>query len=177
MKICIILFIISFLLISCSDDDKSKKVFTIQEPLDKADQISYNFSAFFIDSNFTKAELSAYQARIFSNKKETILDSNVKIYFFSKISGKKESLMSADSVIIDDVTKNMTAFGKVFVQSQSNKANLNAKILVWDNATQKLTSNSFVTYSSQYENISGWGFESDQNLENYKFTKVAGIQK
>lgn len=169
--------IVTILLISCIEDDKSKKVFTMQEPIDKADQISYNFSAFFIDSNFTKAELSAYQARIYSAKKETILDSNVKIYFFSKKTGKRESYMTADSVVIDDATKNMTAFGKVFVKSDGNKANLVAKVLVWNNSTQKLTSNSFVTYSSQYETISGWGFESDQNLENYKFTKVAGEQR
>ncbi len=170
------LIVILFLFSGC-EDEINKKVFTIQEPKENADQISYNFSAYFVDSNFTKAELSAYRARIFSSKKETYLDSNVKVNFFSKKTGNKESNMRADTVVIDDVSKNMTAFGKVFVMSDLNKATLKAKMLIWNNSTQKLTSTSFVTYSSKYETISGWGFESDQNLENYKFTKVAGEQR
>jgi hypothetical protein len=48
---------------------------------------------------------------------------------------------------------------------------------MWDNGSQKLYSTEFVTITSPNEKIQGYGFESDQNLTNYKIFKVSGVKK
>lgn len=130
----------------------------------------------FLDSNHVKAILRAGQARVYEDRMETLLDSNVQVEFMSRASGKRLSLLTADSAVIDDRTKNMTARGHVVVVADSSATTLQTPLLMWDNATQKLHSTEFVHIESPTEIIEGYGFESDQNLKNYKIYKVSGIQ-
>ncbi len=174
MKFLLLALVALFIFSSCEEENKQAP---IKDDTKGADQISYNFTTYFIDSNYTKAKLSSFRARMYSNQKLTFLDSNVKVEFFSKFTGKRVSIMTADSVRINDETRNMIAYGKVFVLSDSTGAKLSGTELSWNQSTQKINSSKYVTYSSSIERISGWGFESDLNLENYRFTRVSGEQK
>ncbi len=175
MKNFIIIVFLSLIILSCNEE--VTKVKKLEDATEGADQVSYDFSGYFIDSNYTKAKLTSKIARIYNEQRKTVLDSLVKVDFFSKTNGKRITYMEADCVVIDDNSKNMYAYGKVFVLSDSSKAGLRTNYLFWDNKAQKLFSDKFVTYSSPYERISGWGFESDLNLDNYKFKKVSGEQR
>lgn len=175
MKNLILLTLISIFVLACNEEVTVAK--KLIDETRGADQVSYNFSGYFIDSNYTKAKLTSKIARIYNEQRKTILDSLVKVDFYSKTTGKRITYMEADCVVVDDNTKNMYAYGKVFVLSDSSKASLRTNYLFWDNKAQKLLSDKFVTYSSPYERISGWGFESDLNLDNYKFKRVSGEQR
>jgi len=140
------------------------------------DQISWDVKVTFIDSSYTKAILYAKRARIYQKKKETLLDSGIKVLFLSKTTGATVSTLTADSARIDDESKNMLAFGKVVVVSDSTKTTLETSLLEWNNASQKLYSTEFVKITSPEETIKGVGFESDQNLNNYKIFKVKSIE-
>ena len=175
MKFVFILII--FIFISCSNEKKEvKNIFSIEEIKDNPDQISYNFSVYFMDSSLVKAYLKADRARIYEKEKQTKLDSNVLVDFYSKENGRKVSNLVADSVIIDDATKDMTAMGNVIVVSDSNNTTIKTSLLKWKNDTRKLTSDRYVKIVSPDQEIEGIGFESDETLKNYTIYKVKGVK-
>jgi len=141
------------------------------------DQTGWNVRVQFVDSSFTKAVLDAGRTRIFQNRFETILDQGIAVQFYSEKSGERVSKLNADSAVIDDRTKNMVAMGRVFIIADSSGTTLETSELHWENKTEKLYSTKYVKIVSANETLEGWGFESDQNLTNYKIFKVSGIQR
>lgn len=172
------IFFASLLLLSCSENKAvpKQKADSLQaESL--ADQISREIKVVFNDSSFTKAILRAGRARVFNENQETLLDGGLEVEFMSKESGKRVSLLTADSARIDDRTKNMLAMGDVVVTSDSTNTRLETSLLEWNNSTQRLYSTEFVRITSPYEILTGYGFESDQHLTNYKILRVSNIQR
>ncbi len=178
MKFLIYINLIVILLIGC--DDPKKKVFKKTDSIDvniTPDQIAYNVEVAFVDSSFTKAILNADRGRIFNSKFETLLDGGLEVQFLSEYSGKRVSLLTADSAKIDDRTKNMLATGNVIVISDSSRTKLETSLLEWNNSTRKLYSTAYVKITTPMEIIEGYGFESDPNLTHYKILKVSGVQQ
>ena len=175
----IILFVVLLIVatfISCNEQKTTPKKNKVKDAVGLGpDQISWDVKVNFIDSSYTKAILFAKRARIYQKKRETLLDSSIKVLFLSKTTGATVSTLTADSARIDDESKNMLAFGKVVVISDSTKTKLETSLLEWNNASQKLYSTEFVKITSPDEIIKGVGFESDQNLNNYKIFKVKSI--
>lgn len=175
----IIIVLFSLISISCTETEKpvleNKKNEKITEI--EPDQISYNVSVSFVDSSFTKAILHAGRARVYFSRYETLLDSGVKVEFYSRQSNMRISILTAENARIDDNTRNMLARGNVIVISDSTGSKLETNLLEWNNTTQKIYSTEFVRITSPSEIIEGWGFESDPNLNNYRISKVSGIKR
>lgn len=164
-------------LISCNESSTYKNYVKENQIEIKPDQSGIKIEVAFMDSSRIKALLKADKSRIYQDRLETFLDNNIKVEFFSKDGLNRVSLLTADSAKIDDKTKDMTAWGKVVVIADSSRTILETTLLMWDNNSQKLYSTEFVTITSPNEKIQGYGFESDQNLTNYKIFKVSGVQK
>jgi len=163
---------------ACNDTKQIKKSIKLNQLADMPDQIMHKMKVNFIDSNRVKAILTGNRARIFNDRKETWIDSNVYVEFFSKDGTIKESYLKADSAKIDDRTKNMYAYGNVkVVRIDSGTTTLTTEILEWNQRKRKLYSNEFIRIENPYEIIEGYGFESDQSLNNYKIYKVSGEKK
>ncbi|MDT3738345.1 MAG: LPS export ABC transporter periplasmic protein LptC [Candidatus Kapabacteria bacterium] len=145
--------------------------FVFREP----DQSGTDVEVIFADSGYTKAILKAKKGRVYQDNQETFLDDGMTVDFFSKFNNERISHLKADSARIDDVTKNMLARGNVVVISDSIGNRLETSVLEWNNSTQKIYSNEFVKITTKSEIITGYGFVSDQNLDNYKINKVSGI--
>ena len=179
MKSFILLITCLYLLLFIACEEEKK--IDVDNKIDKSeivpDQISWDIEVNFIDSSFTKAILTARKARIFDEKKETLLDSGLKLIFFSSKTRKRASVLTADSAKIDDNTKDMLAMGNVLVISDSTHTRLETNLLMWKNEDEKLYSTEFVEITTPYEKLKGWGFESDLNLINYKIFKVSGETK
>ncbi len=142
------------------------------------DQTATNLNIKFVDSAYTKATLIGDRGRVFNSLFKTIIDGNIRVEFFSKTSYKRISYLLADSVEIDDKTKDMLAFGKqVIVISDSTGARLQTTVLQWKNKERKLFSKEFVRITSPRETLQGYGFESDESLSNYKIYQVSGEQR
>lgn len=164
-------------LLSCSNDKKQvKTLFSIDSLKDSPDQISYDFTVYFMDSSLVKAYLKADRARIYNKQKITKLDSNVNVNFYSQESGKIVSNLKADSVQINDATKDMVAMGNVIVVSDSTHTTVTTTLLKWNNDTRKLTSDRYVKIVSPTQEIEGIGFVSDETLKNYTIYKVKGVK-
>lgn len=141
------------------------------------DQLATNIVVDFIDTSFLKARLWAKTGKVFFGRGETELVDGIRVEFYSKSTGRRASILTADSAKINDRTKDMYAFGRVLVVSDSPKTILRTSLLEWKNRTQKIYSNEYVEIVRPDEEIRGYGFESDVNLTNYKIYKVSGVKK
>src|SRR5205823_1227780 len=82
--------------------------------------------------------------------------------------GKHSSVLTSHRAFIDDNTKNMTAYDSVKVLSDSGTL-VETDSLLWDNGTHKMHSDAYVRITEKSGRITrGHGFESDQDLVNYK---------
>ena len=83
--------------------------------------------------------------------------------------------MNADSAVVFNNSNNMFAYRNVFVWSENSKTSLKTDFLEWNEKKRKLFSNQYVKINSPVEIIEGYGFESNQDLSNYKIFKVSGV--
>jgi LPS export ABC transporter protein LptC len=135
-------------------------------------QESWNTTVTFTDSGIVKAVLRAGHLAMFENSGTTILDSNVHVDFFDEF-GKHSSVLTSRAGKVDERTNNLEAAGNVVVTSDSGVV-VRSEKMKWDNAQQKIFSDEFVRITSPKEQLQGRGFESDQNLRNYKIFNVTG---
>jgi len=178
--ICVVLFGLTLLITACNNNHKKNATTDNIDYSLYPNQEASDITVFFSDSNITVAKLSAKRSRIYQDKAKTFLDSSVYIEFFSRTTGNRISTLTADSAIIDDLTKNMIAYGNVTVISDSNQTKLQTKLLEWNNKDKKVYTTEYIVISSPVRIIRGFGFESDLGLKNYTIYKVSGeefIQK
>jgi LPS export ABC transporter protein LptC len=169
-KIFFILLCIYFA--GCSEEKIKPQVNNFLNKQELPTQESKNFKMLFSDLGMLKAVLYAKDAKVFENKKETILES-VKIDFFSDKEVKTSTLTSKKGRV-DDLTKDMYAIDSVVAVSDSG-VTLVTDELMWRNKDRKIVSDKFVTILTPKEKIQGYGFESDQSLHNYVIFKPTVI--
>ncbi len=174
MRFFIGLFILT-LLIGC-DDEKVKP--TINTSLNVAElpaQESWNAKVFFTDSGKTQAVLHAGHLRMFAGARETLLDSNVKVEFFNDFE-KVTTVLTSKRGRVDDATQNLYAIDSVVAVNDSG-VTLTSQELMWRNEDKKIVSNKFVTILTAIEKIQGYGFESNQSLNDYVIYNVTYVSR
>ena len=154
-----------------SCDDKFKPTQTNLNNDDSPSQESWNSKVIFSDSGNTKAILDAGHISVYTNKGYTLIDSGAIVDFYRD--GVKVSTLEGRKGKIDDRTKDIEIFDSVIVVNNEG-SELRTQKLFWNNRTQKVSSEEFVSIKTPAETIEGIGFESDQNLKNYKIYKVSG---
>ena len=130
---------------------------------------SWNSKTTFTNDGKIRAVLFSNHLKMFDKQKITLLD-GVKIDFYDK-DQKKKSFLTSLRGKVDDVTQNMYAIDSVVAKNDSGVV-LRTNELVWHNDNQKITSDKFVRITSPKEIIEGYGFESDQHLDNYVIFNV-----
>jgi len=156
-----------FFLASCS----SNEVKPSTAPLTSSDELPSQTSAHtrmtFSSDGKVRAVMHAFGVRMFEQKRYTLLDSAVHVDFFDR-DGDHSSVLTSHRAFIDDNTKNMTAYDSVKILSDSGTL-VETDSLLYDNATHKMHSDAFVRITEKTGRITrGHGFESDQDLINYK---------
>jgi LPS export ABC transporter protein LptC len=169
------IFLIFFYLPGC----KSQKVKPLVNPsLNVAElpaQESWNATVFFTDSGLTKAVLDAGHLRVFTEAQETLLDSNIRVKFYNEYEIHTTTL-TAKRGKVDDATKNLFAIDSVVAVNDSGVTIITDE-LIWRNIDQKIVSDRFVTINTPKEKIQGYGFESDQSLQNYVIYNITYITR
>jgi LPS export ABC transporter protein LptC len=175
MKYFFLLLTFLLLLNSCGEEkvkptiDKSLKVDELPA------QESWNATIFFTDSGKTKAILVAGHLRVFENSQETLLDSSIKVDFYNDEEVKTTTL-TAKRGRVNDATEDLYAMDSVVAVSDSG-VTLKTEELMWRNKDKKITSDKFVTITSEKEIIQGYGFESDQHLRNYTIYNITYVTR
>lgn len=174
MKYCKIIILSAFCLILISISSCSEKFKPAQTNLTSSDipsQESWNSNVIFSDSGNTKAILNAGHISVYSTKNYTLIDSGATVDFFKN--GEKVSKLTGRNGKVNDVTKDIEIYDSVVVVNYEG-SELKTQKLLWNNQTQRVSSDVFVSIKTPTETIEGIGFESDQNLKNYKIYKVSG---
>ena len=139
--------------------------------------VSYNLEILLSDSSFVRAKILADVGRVYEDLQQTVLVGNVRVAFFRKRSDVIAARLTCDSVVIDDRTRDMVAFGSVVVVSDSTKTTLRTTQLTWTHAVQRVRSDQPVRIETPTEQIDGIGFESDQFLTDYRIFRVRGVHQ
>lgn len=169
----ILIALCSFTYISCIKEE-AKPIKKNQTPVQLPNHTSWDFRVRFMDSSRIKALLTAKRARVYDSRRETLLDTNVRVVFNNK-SSQQLAVLTSDSARIDDRTRNMYASGNVVVISDSTGTLLKTPNLMWDHEKQQLYTNDKVHIETPNEIIDGTGLISDQYLKNYRIFKVSGV--
>jgi LPS export ABC transporter protein LptC len=138
-------------------------------------QESWNATITFTDSGRVSGILRAGHIAIYSDKKYTLLDSNIVVDFFDE-NECHTSVLTAQSGRVNDLTHDFEAHQNVVVISDSGTS-LRTEDLYWNNLTLKVHTPAYVEIISPKEQIQGHGLESDKSLKHYTIYKVTGQAK
>ncbi len=156
-----------FLLASCATNEVKPSTAPLVSTEEMPSQTSAHTRMAFSSEGKIRAVMNAIGVRVFEQKRYTMLDSSVRVDFFDRESNHS-SVLTSRRAYIDDNTKNMTAYDSVKVLSDSGTL-VQTDSLLWNNGTHKLHSDAFVKISEKSGRITrGHGFESDQDLVNYR---------
>ena len=137
-------------------------------------QESWNSVITFTDSGKTKAILWAGHLRKYNEKRETLLDQNIKADFYDQQEIHTTTLTSKNGRV-DESTNNLFAKDSVVVKSDS--VTIKTDEMMWRNRDRKIVSDKFVKVISPKEVIEGYGFESDQSLKNYIIYNITYVTR
>ncbi|MGE5431063.1 MAG: LPS export ABC transporter periplasmic protein LptC [Syntrophomonadaceae bacterium] len=152
----------------CSEDKIKPPVLAGTNQGEIPSQESWNFKMMFTDEGKLKAVLISSHARVFGERKETLLDT-VKIDFYNE-NGQKTSTLTSLKGKVDGITNNMFAIDSVVARNDSGTT-LKTQELMWRSRDRKIVSDKFVTITSPTEKIQGYGVVADQSLSNYVIYK------
>lgn len=109
----------------------------------------------------------------FKKKKVIEFDNGIVIDFFDA-EGEHTSKLTSVNGRLNEATNDIEAFGNVAVISDTG-ITLQTERLRWDNNIEKIVSNDFVTIiTAEQDTFYGKGFESDQNLQNWRIISFSG---
>jgi LPS export ABC transporter protein LptC len=138
---------------------------------DIPEQESWNSSVAFSDSGNVKAILRAGHIAVFNKKGYTLIDSGAKVDFYSN----KElvSTLTSKRGKVLEPSKDIEIYDSVVVINKEGSI-LKTQKLLWNNKTQKVSTDLYVKIKTPKEEVEGIGFQSDQSLKNYTIFKVTG---
>lgn len=139
--------------------------------------VSYNVDIMLSDSSYVRARVQADIGRVREDIQQTELVGNVNVVFYQRRSAVVGARLTCDSVVIDDRSRDMTAYGSVVVVSDSTQTTLRTSKLTWSHAAQRVRSDQPVQIDTPSEHIDGIGFESDQYLTDYRIFRVRGVHQ
>ncbi|HXL15853.1 MAG TPA: LPS export ABC transporter periplasmic protein LptC [Methylomirabilota bacterium] len=99
------------------------------------------------------------------NTKNLVDAKTIQIEFFDS-KGKRYSTLVADQGLVDQRTNNLEAIGRVRIVTETG-VHMETDSLHWINNTQKIISESFVKVTRNQDVVTGYGFESDPNLDHF----------
>lgn len=171
----IYLLLFTALLYSCSDQKVKPAINTALNIEEMPAQESWNSKVIFTDSGKTQAILYTGRLRMFTGARETLLDSSVKVEFYND-RDTISTVLTSKRGRVDDISRNLYAIDSVVAVSDSGVTLLTEQ-LMWRNDDKKIISEKFVTILTSTERIEGFGFESDQSLNNYVIHDVTYVSR
>jgi LPS export ABC transporter protein LptC len=174
MKLIPLLFLFLFAA-GCQSERMKPKVDPYLKVEELPDQESHHSRVFFSDSGKTTAVLTAGRIKVFYNKQLTLIDSNMQIDFYNPAQIITSKLTS-EKGRVNDLTKDLFAINNVIAENDSGVV-LKTEELMWRNSDRKIISDKFVTITSPSEKIEGYGFESDQGLNNYTIFNITYVTR
>lgn len=137
------------------------------------DQEAWNSTVSSSANGRLNAVISYGHMQRFKSRKVIELDDGIEIDFYNE-KGEHTSKLTSERGRLNEASNDIEAFGNVVVVSDSG-INLKSEHLYWDNSIEKVVSDTFVTITTaEQDTFYGFGFESDQFLNNWVIRKISG---
>ncbi|OGU54480.1 MAG: LPS export ABC transporter periplasmic protein LptC [Ignavibacteria bacterium RBG_13_36_8] len=161
-------FVISILILmfycGCGEEKIEPQIDHTVDEEEIPNQESWNAEIFLTEEGKLRAIVFADHLKKYDSRKMTYLE-GMKVDFYNQ-EEEKTSTLTAKFGRVNDDTRDMFAIDSVVAVSDSGTT-LTTDELMWRNRDKKISTDKFVTLISKTEKIEGFGFESDQRLENY----------
>jgi LPS export ABC transporter protein LptC len=157
--------ITTLILSACSSEKVKPKVDYTIEDSNIPMQESWNSEIIFSEDGSIKAKLFSDHIRIYNEPREKLLTTVIIDFYNSQ--GQPRSKLTSEKGRIDDITQNMYAIENVVAINDSSGVRLETDELMWRKEDGKIVTDKFVRITTDDEIIEGYGFESDQSLQNY----------
>lgn len=138
---------------------------------------AFNVKVHFTDSSMTKAMLYARESVIDENRRATIMRGGVTVDLFTKDGSSVAARLTSDSLVVDDRSRDMTAYGNVKIDGKLRPLTMTTTKLTWVHSTARVQTIEPVHIETPSETIDGIGFESNQDLSFYRISQVRGIRR
>ena len=134
----------------------------------------YNTEIIYSENAIIKNKMIADEINRYLNTEEPYIEfpKGIHVQFFDTTQ-KVTSYIKANYCIYDENTKIWTAENNVVSVNESGDT-LNTEFLVWDQNLGKIYSDRYVKITNQDGIIHGKGFESNEDLSNWKIKQTSG---
>jgi len=170
MKKFFVYLFMMILLLSCSPAEE--EVIEIDEKK-YPDQESWNTEIILTKNGQKRAIVLAGHLTKNNDESTMVLDEIVDVDFFDAEQLHLSHLKSHQARVNEN-TNDLLASGNVVVVSDSGET-LFTEELRWDHRRERIISEVFITLVSDQDTLTGIGFESDSDLENWIIDKPAGV--
>jgi len=133
--------------------------------MDSADRIMHNADMEFTEEGLVTAKLFA-EKLLFFDDKHIIWGFDIKVDFYDK-DGKQAGILTADSGWVQNETRNVTVYGRVYVTSEDG-TRLWADSLSYNHDVGRIKTETSVQIERGGEYISGNSFDSDLDFEDMR---------
>ncbi|MDO9548711.1 MAG: LPS export ABC transporter periplasmic protein LptC [Candidatus Marinimicrobia bacterium] len=137
------------------------------------DQESWNTEIILTKNGQKRAIVLAGHLTKNNDESTIVLDETVDVDFFNAEQSHLSHLKS-HRARVNENTNDLLASGNVVVVSDSG-VTLYTEELRWDHRRERIISDVFITLVSDQDTLTGIGFESDSDLENWIIDKPAGV--
>ncbi len=131
----------------------------------------------FTDSGRMKATIYAPHVSQYARggpSTEKHLDGRIEVHFYNSAGQHTSSLNAMRGIIYPN--NDIEVFDRV-VMVTDDCTTVRTEYAKWTSHDQKIRSDKFVTIRRPTETLSGYGFESDQHLKNYRIFKATAVMK
>lgn len=160
------------LLIACGEEEA-----TIDEGLTRADtkyEVADSVEILYSDSAIVRVRITAPLLYNYSGDKNPRREfpKGILVEFFDETK-QIQSRLTAKKAIQYDKTNKFVVEDSVVIRSAKNEL-METEGLTWDESTQRIFTDRFITITTETEKINGYGFESDYDFQNWELKKVTG---
>lgn len=164
-----LLFLFSFLLISCKDDKDINKMVPYDGPIMEVNNVETLYS----DSAQIRVRLTAPKQLVMENE-DLKYPKGIYIEFYDE-KGAISSTLRANSGVYNK-TKNMhTVTGNVIIVDSVKAQTMNTEELNWEPAKKKIHTDKFVTIQTPKEILKGEGLTANQDFSDWRILKPTGV--
>ena len=156
---------------TCQKNDESGTAKTTET--EYPDQEGWNSTMTSTKEGILSAVIQYGHMKRFKKSKVVEFDGGIKIDFYDE-NGNHTSQLTSVRGKLNEGTNDIEAMENVVVVSDSG-INLKTEQIWWDNSVEKVVTDKYVTITTnKNDTLYGFGFESDQYLDNWSIRKVSG---
>ena len=137
------------------------------------DQESWSAEIILTQEGQKKAVIHAGHLLRYNNRAEVLMDDTVEVDFFN-VEGEHVSHLKSLRARVNENDNNLLASGNVVVEADRS-VTLFTEELRWDQQRERIISDVDITLVTEQDTLTGVGFESDSNLENWSTRNPSGV--